>query len=67
MTNVSKLTTCLSLDNYSYMTRLTVITVIDLNPNEYDQRLHYYPFMVNLDICNGRYSSLDHSSVKYVF
>ena len=25
-------------------------TIINLNPNEYTQWLHYYPFVVNLDI-----------------
>ena len=26
-------------------------TIINLHPSEYTQRLHYYPFMVNLDRC----------------
>ena len=28
-------------------------TLNDLNPNEYIQRFHYYPFMVNLGKCNA--------------
>ena len=28
-------------------------TLIYINPIEYNQRLSYYPFMVNLDRCNG--------------
>ena len=35
---------------------MTQLTVINLNPNEYTEGLHYYPFAVNLDrimgICN---------------
>ena len=27
-------------------------TLIDLNPDEYNQGLRCYPFMVNLDMCN---------------
>ena len=28
-------------------------TLIDLNPDEYNQRLRYYPFMINFDRCSG--------------
>ena len=31
---------------------MTRPTLIDLNPDENNQGLHYYPFMVNLDKCN---------------
>ena len=27
--------------------------LIDLNPDEHNEGLRYYPFMVNLDRCNG--------------
>ena len=50
MTNVSDHRKCISLCNQLCMARPTVIY---LNPNEYNQRLSYYPFMVNLDRCNG--------------
>ena len=39
-------------------------TLIDLNPDKYNQGLHYYPFMVNLDRCNGCFNTLDDSSNK---
>ena len=31
---------------------MTRPTLIDLNPDENNQGLRYYPFMVNLDKCN---------------
>ena len=45
MANKSNFTTCISLNNQSCMTRPTHI---DLNPDDYYQRLCYYPFMANL-------------------
>ena len=33
-------------------------TVIDLNSN----KLHYYPFMISLCRCNGRFNTLDEQS-----
>ena len=50
MANVSNHTKCISLSNQLDMTGPTLIY---LNPNEYNQRLSYYPFMINLDRCNG--------------
>ena len=32
---------------------MTLPTVIVLNPDEYNQRLLYYPFIVSLDRCKG--------------
>ena len=49
MANASSLTTCMSLNNRSCMARATLI---DLNHDEYNQGLYYYPFMVNLDRSN---------------
>ena len=37
---------------------MTRPTLIDLNLDEYDQRLHYYPFMFNIDRCNGSCNTL---------
>ena len=48
--NVSDHTKCISLSNQLGMAGPTLIY---LNPNECNQRLSYYPFMVNLDRCNG--------------
>ena len=38
---------------------MTRPTFIDLNPDECNQVLCYYPFMVNLDRCNGSCNTLD--------
>ena len=45
--NVSDHTKCISLSNQLGMAGPTLIY---LNPNECNQRLSYYPFMVNLDV-----------------
>ena len=37
---------------------MTQPTHIKLNPNEYTQGLHYYPFAVNLDRCVRSCNSL---------
>ena len=37
---------------------------IDLNSDEYNQELRYYPFMVNLDRCNGSCNTLDDPSER---
>ena len=34
-------------------------TLINLNPNEYSQELHYYPFSVKLDSCVGSCDTLN--------
>ena len=49
MANASSFTKCITLNNQPCMTRPTLI---DLNPNKYNQGLCCYPFMVNLDRCN---------------
>ena len=49
MTNVSDHTKFISLSNQQCLTRPTLI---DLNPDEYNQRLCYCTFIVNLDSCN---------------
>ena len=43
---------------------MTWLIVIDLNPDEYNQALLYYPFMVNLDRCNGSFKGLNNPSSK---
>ena len=44
MANVSDRTNCISLSNELCMDGPTLI---DINPNEYNQELSYYSFMVN--------------------
>ena len=39
-------------------------TLINLHPNEYSQKFHYYPFVVKLDRCVGSCSIFDESSNK---
>ena len=38
---------------------MTQTNLINLHPNKYDQRLHYYQFAVNLDRCMGSCSNLN--------
>ena len=38
---------------------MTQPNLINLHPNKYDQRLHYYSFAVNLDRCMGSCSNLN--------
>ena len=45
------------MHNYICITRPT--TLINLNPDEHNQGLHHYPFMVSLDRCNGNCNTLD--------
>ena len=59
MDNVSSLAICISLNNQLCMARPTLI---DLNPDEYNQGLRCYPFMVNLDMCNWSCNTLDNMS-----
>ena len=59
MVDVSNHTNYISLNNQPCMGR-TILT--DFNPDEWNQRLHYYPFMVNLDSCNGSCNTLDVTS-----
>ena len=39
-------------------------TLINLDPNEYSQELHYYPFAVKLDKCVGSCNTLNDLSNK---
>ena len=59
--NVVWVVSLISLNNQSYMTRPAPI---DLNSDEYNQELRYYPFMVNLDRCNGSCNTLDDPSER---
>ena len=59
MAKDSIFTACTSLNNKPCMTRPTLI---NLNPDEYNQVLHYYPFILDLDRCNGSCNSLDDTS-----
>ena len=49
------------LNNQSFMSRPTLI---DLNPDEYNQGLCYYPFIVNLDRCHCSFSTFSDPSGK---
>ena len=42
--NVSNYTKCVLLSNHKCEIQLTLI---NLHPNEYNQELHYYPFVIN--------------------
>ena len=35
------------------------VTLLNLNPDEYNQGLHYYQFIVNLDRFNGCFNTLN--------
>ena len=61
MVNVSNFAACIYLSNQSWMTRLTLF---DLNPDEDNQGLCYYQFMVDLGRCNGSCNTLDDTSGK---
>ena len=56
MVNVSDFATCIYLNNQPFKTRPTLI---NLNPDEYNPGLHYYPSTANLGRCNGLYNTLD--------
>ena len=57
--NGSNFTLCLSLNNQPCMNRPTLI---DLDSDEYNQGLHYHPFTINVDRCNGSCNTLDDPS-----
>ena len=48
LVNGSNHTKCVSLGNQKFMIQSTLR---NLNPNQYSQELHYYPFVVKLDRC----------------
>ena len=43
---------------------MTQPTLINLNPNEYSQEFHYYPFAVKLDNCVGSCNTINDLSNK---
>ena len=54
--NATNHTKCISLSNQKCMTQPTLI---NLHPNEYSQKFHYYPFAVKLDRCVGSCNALN--------
>ena len=52
---------CESLSNQKCMTQPTLINLhlINLHPNEYNHKFHYYPFAVKLDRCIGSCNTLN--------
>ena len=42
-------------------------TFINLYPNKYRQKFHYYPFVVILDRCVGSFNNLNYLSKKECF
>ena len=54
---------CFSLSNHK---RMTQPTLIDLYPNEYTQKSHYYPFVVKLDVLEALITFMTYV-IKYVF
>ena len=59
--NASNHAKCISLNNQPCIARPTLI---NLNPDKYNEEWCYYPFMVNLDRCNGSCNTLDYPSNK---
>ena len=59
--NASNHTKWVSLSNQKCKIQLTLI---NLHPNEYSQKLHYYPFAVKLDKCVGSCQTLNDLSNK---
>ena len=54
-------TKCVLLSNQKYMIQPTLI---NLHPNEYSQKFHYYSFAVKLDSCVGSCNTLNDLSNK---
>ena len=59
--NGSNYTKCVSLSNQKFMPQPTLI---NLNPNEYIQEFHYYPFIAKLDRSVGYCNTLNDLSDK---
>ena len=59
--NVSNHTKCVSLSNQKCMIQPTIV---NLNPNEYSQEFHYYPFLVILYKYVGSCNTLNDLSNK---
>ena len=43
---------------------MKLISLLNLSSNEYNQRLHCYSFIINLDTCNGSCNTLNYPSNK---
>ena len=54
--NASNCTKCVSLNNQQCMIQPTLINLL---PNKYTQVLHYYPFVVTLNRCDGGCNTLN--------
>ena len=54
-------TKCVSLSNQKHMIQPNVI---NLHPNEYSKKFHYYPIVVKLDRCVGSCNTLNDLSDK---
>ena len=59
--NASDHTKCISLINKKCEVQPTLI---HLHPKEYNQKLHYYPFVVKLGKCGGSCNTLNDLSNK---
>ena len=56
LVNASNHAECISLNDQKCEIQPTLI---NLHPNEYSQKLHYYPFAVKLDRCVGSCNTLN--------
>ena len=54
---------CLSLSNQKCMIQPTLI---NLDPNDYSQEFHYYPFAVKFDRCVGSCNTLNNYLINYL-
>ena len=62
--SVSSHTECLSLSNQKCKAQSTLI---NLHPDEYNQELYYYPFVVKLDRCVQSCNTFNTYLIKYAF
>ena len=60
--NASNRTKCVSLNNQKCDIQPNLI---NLHPNEFNQELHFYTFVVKLDNCIGSCNTLN--NIEYVF
>ena len=61
LVHASNHTKCSSLSNQKCANQSTLI---NLDPNEYNQESHYYPFAIKLDRCVGSCNTLNDLSNK---
>ena len=61
LVNASNHTKCVSLSNQKCANQSTLI---NLDPNEYNQELRYYPFAIKLDRCVGSCNTFNDLSNK---